>query len=93
MKNLPDLSGIFDQFKLRDWLEEISPDKTILGFTIKLALKEGKPLAEIIATILDHYHDNPEAVVDIVGYGTMTMIKRLTKTAHRDDLKDVRFGQ
>lgn len=92
MKSFPDLSGIFAQFKLRDWLEEIS-DKTLFGFSIRLGLHEKKPLGEIVAMILDKYHDNPEAVVDIVGYITMCMIKDLTKGVNKDDLKDIKLGQ
>lgn len=92
MQTFPDLSGIFDQFRLRDFLGEVS-DRTLFGFSIRVALNEGKPLGEIVAMILDQYYDNPEAVVDIVSYKTICLIKQMTKGVSKDDLKNVRFGQ
>lgn len=76
MKNLPDLGGMFQQMKLRDKLEQVS-DQSILGYTILLALQNGKPLGIILTTIMDAYHDNPNVVSDIVGVDTMKMIKEL----------------
>lgn len=76
MKNLPDLGGMFQQMKLRDKLGQVS-DQSILGYTILLALQNGKPFGIILTTIMDAYHDNPNSVSDIVGVDTMKMIKEL----------------
>jgi hypothetical protein len=76
LSNLPDLGGMLKQIDLRLRLESIS-DQSILGYAILMALREGKPLGNILTTILDAYEDNPNSVLCIIGDDTMKIIQEL----------------
>lgn len=79
LKSMPDLAGIFQQMKIRDQLELISPDHSLLGYSIGLALRNKTPLGEILELIYSQYVDNREAVLNIVGEDAMNRILKLLK--------------
>jgi hypothetical protein len=79
LKSLPDLGGIFAQMKIRDGLEAIHHEKTILGLSIGMALRKKTPLGQILKTITDHYYDCPEGVIDVVGEDLMNRILNFIK--------------
>lgn len=63
---------------IRDRLELVS-DQNIFGFAIRNALNQKRPTSDIVKMIMDQYKDNPEMMVDIVGYQTMRLIKEVYK--------------
>ena len=79
MKNdtLPDLGLAFQAMKLRDKLEEISPDHTIFGFAIRNALLNGRSLKDVSKEIMEQHKDNAEITEEVVGKETIELIKEI----------------
>ena len=73
-KSFPDLGRSFAKFKLQDQLDTIS-DNTILGYCIRLARMNKRPLQEIAETIWSQYNDSPSVVLDVVPQETIDLIK------------------
>lgn len=62
--------------RIRDQLELVS-DKSILGFSIRLALDNNRPSGVIFKTILDAYEDCKEGTLDVVSQEIIDSIKSL----------------
>ena len=77
-KSFPDLGRSFAKMRLQDQLDAI-PDNTFLGYSIRNARIEKRPLQEIAETILSQYNDAPGIVLDVVPQETINLIKQIYK--------------
>jgi len=72
-EQFPNLGRSFQLMKLQDQLDAIS-DQSIMGLCIKSAMMKKTPLRIIARTIIDSYHHNPTATINIVGDETISLI-------------------
>jgi hypothetical protein len=76
LRDFPDLGKIFEISKLQDKLDAIS-DKTLIGMSIVMGRATRMPLREIAEGIMIDYYYNPIAMIDVVGIGTIDLIKKI----------------
>lgn len=75
MKQLPDLGKAARFFKVSVELEKVSPE-TIMGFSIKNGLKEGRTM-ETIMMLAEQSKDNREGIKRLIGEETLKDIESL----------------
>jgi len=76
LKDFPDLSPAINVMKLQDRLNEVK-DNTILGYAIRNAMDNHRPLKAIASNIYEAYLDNPPCILNIVGEEAIDLIKAL----------------